>query len=234
MIPKALWIARNEPHVFERAVTVCEYQDFMNLRLTGRRCASLNNMSIRWHYSKMRGGPARSLVEKLGVSSLLVSGPTASPGGRTSDGHFLSRGAFVGLTLAHGLPHLFRAAIEGICFGSRAIFDTIRTAGFTATEITVGGGATAPNLWLQIHADTSGLPVSAPESTEAPSLGCAVLAGVGAGLFSSIDEGIAAMVRRGRTIEPRARESAVYDDLYRRYAMLYPALKPITRQQTAH
>ena len=43
-----------------------------------------------------------------------------------------------------------------------------------------------------------------------------------------------AMVRRGRTIEPRARESAIYDDLYRRYAMLYPALKPITRKDSAH
>ena len=38
------------------------------------------------------------------------------------------------------------------------------------------------------------------------------------------------MVRRGRTIEPRASESAVYDDLYRRYAMLYPALKPFRRR----
>src|SRR5271165_3845335 len=75
MIPKALWIARNEPDVFERAKTVCEYQDFMNLRLTGRRCASLNNVSIRWHYSKLRGGPARSLVEKLGLSSLLEKWP---------------------------------------------------------------------------------------------------------------------------------------------------------------
>ena len=130
------------------------------------------------------------------------------------------------------MPHLFRAAIEGICFGSRAIFDTMRKAGFTATEITTGGGATASNLWLQIHADTSGLPVSVPESSEAPSLGCAVLAGVGAGLFSSIDEGIAAMVRRGRTVEPRAKESALYDEIYRRYAMLYPALKPITRKRT--
>jgi ribulose kinase len=365
MIPKALWIARNEPDVFERAKTICEYQDFVNLRLTGRRCASLNNVSIRWHYSKQRGGPARSLVEKLGVSSLLekwpsdvlapgeVIGPltreaaehlglstdvlvaqggadaligmiglgvhkpgqlaliTGSShlmfgvsdapvsvaglwgtydsavypklhiieGGQTSTGsiinwlrringggldlktlnveaeklapgcdgvfcldHFqgnrtpyvdaLSRGAFVGLTLAHGMPHLFRAAIEGICFGSRAIFDTMRGAGFTATEITIGGGATASSLWLQIHADTSGLPVSVPESAEAPSLGCAVLAGVGAGMFSSIDEGIAAMVRRGRTIEPRAKESAIYDDLYRRYSMLYSALKPITRQET--
>ena len=76
MIPKALWIARNEPEVFERAETICEYQDFMNLRLTGRRCASLNNVSIRWHYSNRRGGLARPLVDKLGVSPLLEKWPS--------------------------------------------------------------------------------------------------------------------------------------------------------------
>ena len=133
---------------------------------------------------------------------------------------------FVGLTLGHGMPHLFRATIEGICFGTRAILDGMRGAGFTATEITIGGGATSSDLWLQIHADTAGLPVSVPASTEAPSLGAAILAGVGAGHFASIEEGMAAMVRPGRRIEPRPRESALYDDLYRRYAQLYPALKP--------
>ncbi len=40
MIPKALWIARNEPEIFRAAHTICEYQDFMTLRLTGERAAS--------------------------------------------------------------------------------------------------------------------------------------------------------------------------------------------------
>jgi len=50
MIPKALWIARNEPEVFAQAHTICEYQDFMTLRLTGERAASLNNTTLRCHY----------------------------------------------------------------------------------------------------------------------------------------------------------------------------------------
>ncbi|WOI45589.1 hypothetical protein R1Z03_24545 [Acidovorax sp. BLS4] len=56
MIPKALWIARNEPEVFEKAETICEYQDFMTLRLTGEKAASLNNVSLRWHYSDQPAG----------------------------------------------------------------------------------------------------------------------------------------------------------------------------------
>lgn len=359
MIPKALWIARNEPAHFDCAATLCEYQDFMSLRLTGRRCASLDNASIRWHYSTQRGGNPTSLLEKLGLQALLEKWPSevlapgevigpltaraaehlglrtdvkvvqggadaligmigigvAKPGqlalitgsshlmfgvsstpasvqglwgtyadavypgrhilegGQTSTGsiinwlrrlaggtldlpalnvaaaelepgcdglvvldHFqgnrtpyvdaLSRGAFVGLTLAHGMPHLFRATIEGICFGSRAIFERMAQAGFTASEITIGGGATASDLWLQLHADIAGLPVSVPESSDAPSLGAAILAATGAGHFSSIDDGIAAMVRPGRRIEPRERQRAQYDELFARYQKLYPALRP--------
>jgi ribulose kinase len=361
MIPKALWLARHEPEVFAAASTICEFQDFMNLRLTGRRCASLNNVAIRWHYSSERGYPT-SLLEKLQLPPLLKKWPSevlapgevvggltheaadhlglgrhvkviqggadafvgmaglgvAQPGqlalitgsshlllgvsphsmtapglwgsyanavypgrhiiegGQTSTGsiinwlrrlaggafdlaalnqeaaklepgcdgllvldHFqgnrtpyvdaASRGAFIGLTLGHDLPHLFRAVIEGICFGTKAILDRMADAGFNAQELTVGGGASSSELWLQIHADTAGLPVNVPQTTAAPSLGAAILAARGSGLFESIDEGIAQMVRSGKRIEPRPENVARYHELYQHHAALYPALKPFTR-----
>ncbi|TAM98633.1 MAG: carbohydrate kinase, partial [Rhizobiaceae bacterium] len=81
--------------------------------------------------------------------------------------------------------------------------------------------------WLQIHADTAGLPVAIPASRDAPSVGAAVLAAKGAGHFASIDEGIAAMVKPGTRIEPRKREAALYEDIYARYRALYPALKAV-------
>jgi ribulose kinase len=360
MIPKALWLARNEPEIFEKAYTICEYQDFMTLKLTGERAASLNNVSLRWHYSTDRGGWATSMLEKIGLSALqekwpqrivapggvigtlsaaaaselglsatvkvvqggadaligmiglgvakpgqlalitgsshLQFGVTEQPfhapgiwgtypdcvypkryiveGGQTSTGsiiawlgrlmngtmdfdelnrkavalepgcdgllvqdHFqgnrtpytdaLSRGAIVGLTLAHEPHHIFRAIMEGIGFGTRAILDAMANAGYRGEEITVGGGAGASDLWLQIHADTAGMPVCVPASRDAPSVGAAVLAAHGAGHFASIDEGIDAMVKPGRRIEPRPREAALYDDIYRQYLALYPALKSV-------
>ncbi|MFB8344274.1 FGGY-family carbohydrate kinase [Brucella cytisi] len=360
MIPKALWIARNEPEVFEKADTICEYQDFMTLRLTGEKAASLNNVSLRWHYSTDRGGFPVTLLEKLGIGALrqkwpsrvvapgevigglcasavselglsqsvkvvqggadaligmiglgvakpgqlaLITGsshlqfgvadkPLHAPGiwgsypdmvypgryiiegGQTSTGsiiawlgrmmngtmdmealnakaaalepgaegllvqdHFqgnrtpytdaLSRGAIVGLTLAHEPHHVFRAIMEGISFGTRAILDAMAEAGYSGQEITVGGGASASPLWLQIHADTAGLPVCVPQSRDAPSVGAAVLAAHGAGHFANIDEGIAAMVRPGKRIEPRPRETALYNEIYQQYRALYPALKAV-------
>lgn len=357
MIPKALWLKRNEPEIFDKAETICEYQDYLTMRLTGERCASLNNVGLRWHYANRDGGWATGIIDKLGMSDLLQKWPSrvAAPGevignltaaaaselglttrtkvvqggadaligmiglgvakpgqlamitgsshlqfgvteaplyargvwgayadivypdryivegGQTSTGsiinwfkrllgsidfddmnakasllppgseglivqdHFQgnrtpftdanSRGAFVGLTLAHEPHHMFRAIIEGICFGTRTILDGFKDGGYTSTEITVGGGATASKLWMQIHADTSGVPVRIPQSTDAPSMGSAILAAHGAGHFSSIDEGIDAMVKAGELIEPDPKAMAAYEDIYQQYRALYPALK---------
>src|SRR5262249_689360 len=75
MIPKSLWLKRHEPDVFAHAATICEYQDYLNFHLTGRRCASLNNASVRWHYATDRGGPPSSLLRKLGLGALAEKWP---------------------------------------------------------------------------------------------------------------------------------------------------------------
>ena len=148
-------------------------------------------------------------------------------GNRTPHTDAASRGAIVGLTLAHERHHLFRAIMEGIGLGTRSILDAFGAAGYTGTEITIGGGASASPLWLQIHADTAGVPVVTPASPDAPSNGCAILAAYGAGHVDSIDDGIAAMVRPGRRFEPIAANVALYDELLVRYQALYPALKGV-------
>jgi len=146
-------------------------------------------------------------------------------GNRTPYTDPLSRGALVGLTLAHEKHHVFRAIMEGIGFGTRTILDAFKDAGYISGEMTVGVGATASELWLHIHADPYGIPVRVPASADAPSTGSAVLAAYGAGHFGTIDEGIAAMVRPGRTVEPNARNVVRYEEIYQHHRQLYPALK---------
>ncbi|EYD75531.1 Xylulose kinase [Rubellimicrobium mesophilum DSM 19309] len=360
MIPKALWLFRNEREVFDRAHRVCEYQDFLTYHLTGEWAASLDNAGLRWHYRSRQGGWAKGLVEALGMGAILdkwpsrvvapgevvgtltaraadelglptsvkvvqggadaligmiglgvhrpgqlalitgsshlqfgvTEAPLSAPGvwgayadivypglwivegGQTSTGsiinwlsrltgspldfetlnrkaaalppgaeglivqdHFqgnrtpytdpLSRGAIVGLTLAHELHHVFRGVMEGIGFGTRAILDAFARAGYSSSEITIGGGAAASDLWLQVHADTAGLPVRVPESRDAPSTGAAVLAAHGAGHFPTIGDGIAAMIRPGRQVEPIAANVERYAEIYPKYLALYPALKEV-------
>ena len=83
---------------------------------------------------------------------------------------------------------------------------------------------------MQIHADTAGIPVRIPASTDAPSMGSAILAAYGAGHFASIDEGIKAMVKPGILIEPDPVAMAAYESVYQQYRALYPALKDIREQ----
>lgn len=168
---------------------------------------------------------ARAQALQPGSDGLIVQ--DHFQGNRTPYTDALSRGAVVGLTLAHEKHHLFRAIMEGISFGTRRILEAFDAAGYTSAEMTVGGGAAASDLWLQIHADTSGLPVKVPAAANPPSMGAAILAAHGAGHVASIDEGIAAMVPPARTIDPDPKAVAAYDAIYPRYRALYPALKDV-------
>ena len=97
-------------------------------------------------------------------------------GNRTPYTDAASRGAITGLTLKHTPAHVFRAIIEGICLGTRLIIDSFGEA-FSAKRIVAAGGPTTSRLWLQIHADTIGVPLELTEAANAPALGCAILAG---------------------------------------------------------
>lgn len=70
MIPKALWIKRHQPALWARAAMVGEYQDFLTLRLTGRWVASLNNVTMRWHYQTEHGGWPSSMLARLDLADL--------------------------------------------------------------------------------------------------------------------------------------------------------------------
>ena len=358
MLPKVLWLKTNAPELYGKSAIVCEYQDYVIQRLTGRLVGSLNTAAIRWHYDSENGGYPIDLLARLGLGELLDKWPTevlrpgecvgiltpeaashlglpptvkviqggadafvgmigagvcrpgqlalisgsshlqlavsaqrrnvpglwgsyadaiypgrhiieggqaasgamvawisrllgtpndwdrlnaeaaALPpgsdglvmldhfqGGRSPHTDAASRGAIVGLSLAHTQAHLFRAAIESVCLGTQAVLETMQRHGLPISEITIVGGATRSPLWLQIHADVSGVPLQVPEVTDGPGLGAAILAAVGAGCFEGIDSAIASMVRIARTIQPDPERHATYRKLFADYFSLYPALR---------
>ena len=91
---------------------------------------------------------------------------------------------------------------KAICFGTRLIVETFGDA-FDARRIVVAGGATRSPFWLQVHADTLGLPLEITEEPEACALGSAILAAHwGRGTSPASTTGCAAMVRVARQIEP--------------------------------
>src|SRR5918997_1032829 len=81
-------------------------------------------------------------------------------GNRTPYTDSEARGMMWGLSLSHGPGHVFRAILEGICCGTEHIFRTMKENDFEAKEIVAAGGPTESDLWMQMHADVSGLPIS--------------------------------------------------------------------------
>ena len=102
MIPKALWLKQKKPALFASAAKICEYQDYLNLKLTGVYCASLNNVAVRWHF--VDGAPPWSLLEKLNLEDLANKWPkdALAPGARVGRG--LTKAAAAHLGLPVGLP----------------------------------------------------------------------------------------------------------------------------------
>ena len=102
MIPKSLWLKRHQPEIFARAAMVGEYQDFINLRLTGQWAGSLGNACIRWHYQTQHGGVPGSLLAAVGLAELEEKWPQRILAPGTPIGP-LTRQAAEHLGLAPGL-----------------------------------------------------------------------------------------------------------------------------------
>jgi xylulokinase len=138
----------------------------------------------------------------------------------------LARGAFVGLTLAHDRRHLTRAVMEGVAFGLRDGLDLMVAAGMLRpSQILGSGGGTASPVWRQILADVLGAEIATPSTTEGAAYGAAVLASVGAGWFTTVEEAVEALVRATPAAEPGP-DAGLYAEAHSRYRELYPALAP--------
>lgn len=144
-----------------------------------------------------------------------------------------ARGMVWGLSLSHGPHHVFRALIESVCYGTEGIIRTMRAAGNPVDEIVACGGALNSPLWVQIHADVSGLPIRTTGSTDVAVLGAAVLAATGAGLYASTVDAVAAMVHPGGVVEPRPEMTAAYRPWVDLYQEAYAAMKPLLHRASA-
>jgi xylulokinase len=139
-----------------------------------------------------------------------------------------ARGTFYGLTLAHTRDHMTRALLEGSAFALRDILEAMLGAGLAVRRLTIVGGGAKGELWRQIKADVTGLPVRVPVSVETTATGAAILAAVGAGVHASVAEAVDAFVAyRPEEHLPDPAASEAYEEAYRRYRDVYFALRPV-------
>ncbi|MFO0950862.1 MAG: FGGY-family carbohydrate kinase [Isosphaeraceae bacterium] len=367
MLPKALWLKRNEPNVYAKATRLVECTDWMMHRLTSEWTLSLNHVAVKWNYSRPDGGWPTSLHEAVGLGDLIerwpetivplgkgqgrlsdwaarelglaegtpvaqggidaylgmlgmgatgdgdvavivgsstchlaqsrsgvfgsgaagcypdatVEGLYTLEAGQTATGSILdwyrrhlagneqaesqakgvnvyavldekaaavtpgaeglvvrddwqgnrspfknpqARGAIVGLSLAHGPGHIFRALYEATACGTRHILEDASAHGLRVERVFLGGGGARSPLWTQIHADVLGRPIYLTRETESCALGSAMAAAVAAGIHEDFDAAGKAMVAIEKVVEPNPSLAATYEEVFRRYVDLYHRL----------
>ncbi len=135
------------------------------------------------------------------------------------------RGVFFGLSARHTKQHLLRAVMEGVVFSQRDSLEVLREMGVEIKDmLACGGGGTSP-LWRQMLADVFGCPVKTVVSKEGPALGVAILAAVGTGIYSSVQEACSQIVLTNPAQNPVEENSQQYEKYYKLYRKLYPALR---------
>jgi xylulokinase len=186
--------------------------------------------SLRWYRDTM--APGTSYDDLLAPAAAI---PAASEGllfvpyltgERTPHPDPLARGAFIGLTVRHGLPHMTRAVLEGVAFGLRDSFELMKGVGLRAIEqVRVSGGGARSALWRQILADVLNSELVTVNTTEGAAYGAALLAGVGAGLWPSVEAACDATIQLTGSTTPDPATAAHYEKAYAQYRTLYPTLR---------
>ena len=200
--------------------------------------------AMNW-FEREFGAAERRLAETSGLSSFAeidreaVQLPPGSEGlvflpylaGERSpiwDVH--AKGVWYGVTFSKTRAHFARACMEGVAYSLRHNLEAAREAGASAGVLRAMGGSANSRLWTQMKADVTGCRIEVPGSDTATSLGAAILAGVGAGVYEDFEEAVRSTVRIRRTHEPDAAAHEAYEKGYRTYLRLYESLKDLMKE----
>lgn len=137
------------------------------------------------------------------------------------------RGAFLGLGMDTTRGQMTQAVMEGVAYAMRDSLEIAKSLGVDIKTTKIcGGGAKSP-IWKQIFANVLGIPVQSVETEEGPGLGGAMLAAVGCGVYPSVKEMAAKVVKVTDTTEPDMDIHALYNKGYAQFSTLYQSIKHI-------
>jgi xylulokinase len=137
------------------------------------------------------------------------------------------RGALVGLTASHTRAHVIRAVLEGVAFSLKDTFRILEAMGIPIERVRLGGGGARSALWRGIQAEVYGREVEILAAEEGAAYGAAILAGVGAGLWPSVDAACESIVHVSERVTPDPVHVVTMNAQYQRYHRIYPAMKSI-------
>jgi xylulokinase len=138
-----------------------------------------------------------------------------------------ARAALIGLTASHTRAHIVRAILEGVAFSLKDTFSIFQEMNVPVKSIRLGGGGARSALWRQIQADVYGHDLEIVEAEEGAAYGAAILAGVGAGVWPTVDAACQSVVRVRECVPVNERNAATMSRAYESYKRVYPATKSV-------
>ncbi|HEY0376388.1 MAG TPA: xylulokinase [Pyrinomonadaceae bacterium] len=194
-------------------------------------------LSLRWFRDRFGAGEVAAgadlydlLSEEAATAPPGAGGVLWAPylmGERTPHLDPHARAALVGLAASHTRAHVVRAILEGVAFSLRDTLTIFGEMDVPVENIRLGGGGARSILWRQIQADVYGRAVEILEAEEGAAYGAALLAGVGAKIWPTVDEACASAVRVAKRVERDESSVAVMNKSYAAYRALYPALRKV-------
>lgn len=193
-------------------------------------------LSLRWFRDQFGAGkddgcdPYERLTKEAATAPSGSKGLLWTPylmGERTPHLDPGARGALVGLTASHTRADVIRAILEGVAFSLRDTFTIFGEMNVPVKSVRLGGGGARSALWRQIQADVYGHEVEVVEAEEGAAYGAALLAGVGARMWASVDEACDAVVRVAKRVKPDDGATSALNKNYAAFRRVYAATRVI-------
>jgi xylulokinase len=136
-----------------------------------------------------------------------------------------ARGGWIGVTARTLRRDLIRSLLEGVTFGMRDALEIIQQMGIPVSQVRASGGGARSAFWRQLQADIYKKPLLITNASEGPAYGVALLAGVGTGVWSSVEQACQSAIKQTAKLNPKPKSAALYDRYFAVYDRLYDDLK---------
>ncbi len=196
-------------------------------------------LSLRWARDQIYPAEAAVALQKgVDVYDLITAEAAAIPAGahsliflpylqgeRTPILDSQARGGWIGLTASHSRGDLVRAVLEGVAFSQRQGLDIIEGSGAHIEKMRITGGGARSALWSEILASALGRPLYPLAAEEGPALGAAILAGVAAQIYPSVQSAVDRVVALKDPVLPNAEWQERYAAMLELYGSVYPEIR---------
>jgi xylulokinase len=136
-----------------------------------------------------------------------------------------AKGVYYGLNFEKSKSHMVRATMEGVAYSLKHNIETALEVGASVGLLRSVGGSSNSQVWTQIKADVTNCVIEVPYSDYATTLGAAILAGVGVGLYKDFEEAVKKTVKVQKRYEPNPEHVKAYESPYQSYLKLSNLLK---------